>query len=70
MMQVALGAGLVAVTAWGVKSLVYPYAVQVYRSWSGKPDPADLKQQRDLEMSKVLLHSKHLCHGHSILASE
>ncbi|KAL3155200.1 hypothetical protein ABBQ32_013140 [Trebouxia sp. C0010 RCD-2024] len=52
--QVALGAGLVAVTAWGVKALVFPYAVQAYRSWTGKPDPAAEKQQRELEIGKML----------------
>lgn len=55
--QVALGAGLVAVTAWGVKALVFPYAVQAYRSWTGKPDPAAEKQrERELEIGKVAIY--------------
>ena len=66
-MQVALGAGIVAVTAWGVKTLVYPYAVHAYRSWTGKPDPADLKQQKDLEMSKVKLLRNAFCHVRVVL---
>lgn len=37
-LQVALGAGLVAITVWGVQRIVVPYAAQWYRSWSGKPD--------------------------------
>ena len=53
--QIALGAGLVAVTAWGVKTLVFPYAAQAYRSWTGKPDPAAEKQQRELEIGKVAI---------------
>lgn len=55
-MQIALGAGLVAVTAWGVKALVFPYAVQAYRSWTGTPDPVAEKQERDLEIGKVAIH--------------
>lgn len=57
--QVALGAGLVAVTAWGVKALVYPYAVQAYRSWTGKPDPAAEKQQREVEIGKVVRQERY-----------
>lgn len=42
--QIALGAGLVAVTVWGVQRVVVPYATSWYRSWTGKPDPAEQNQ--------------------------
>ena len=43
-LQIALGAGLVAVTVWGVQRVVVPYATSWYRSWTGKPDPAEQNQ--------------------------
>ena len=52
-LQVALGAGIVAFTAWGIKSLVVPQAVYWYRTWTGQPDSAVAKQQEQSETAKV-----------------
>lgn len=46
--QVALGAGLVAVTFWGVRRMVLPYATQWYRSWIGKPDMSKREEQSQI----------------------
>lgn len=50
--QVALGAGLVAITFWGVQRVVFPYAAHWFRSWSGKPDKPD-KQQEESQIATV-----------------
>ncbi len=51
-LQVALGAGLVAITFWGVQRVVFPYAAHRLRSWSGKPDKSD-KQQQESQIATV-----------------
>lgn len=51
--QVALGAGLVAITFWGVQRVVFPYAAHWLRSWSGKPDKSD-KQQEEAQIATIL----------------
>ncbi len=51
-LQVALGAGLVAITFWGVQRVVFPYAAHWLRSWSGKLDKSD-KQQEESQIATV-----------------
>lgn len=51
--QVALGAGIVAVTAWGIRSFVVPQAVYWYRSFTGQPGSAMAKQTEQSEAAKV-----------------
>ena len=56
-LQVALGAGLVAITFWGVQRIVFPYAAHWFRSWSGKPDKSD-KQQEEAQIATVISASE------------
>ncbi len=64
--QVALGAGLVAITFWGVQRVVFPYAAYWFRSWSGKPDKSD-KQQEESQIATVISAAGKLTSTQSIM---
>lgn len=64
--QVALGAGLVAITFWGVQRVVFPYAAHWLRSWSGKPDKSG-KQQDESQIATVISSAEKLTSAESIM---